>query len=248
VVLSPDPQPGNWIRTTDATWRVTVRQFFADWEGEAPMRAAIERLDQAPPKPEPTIDTLSNGLLDSARWVSESTRYWADMLDKWQALPNAFKSYRQLEDNAIDATPGGEPLICYWKVPHDSALIIRVHPPSADYWSVEFGNYWWESMDYRYRLCSTNCYHAQLEDDGELIVVASHVDPGLPNWLDTCGHNEGYVTYRWVGAQDCPIPQCELVGLAELDRRLPASCQRINVAQRAEQLAERRRGVNKRFY
>jgi hypothetical protein len=53
-------------------------------------------------------------------------------------------------------------------------------------------------MDYRYRLANTNCHYAALEEDGELIVVVSHDDPGLPNWLDPSGHSEGYVTYRWM--------------------------------------------------
>jgi hypothetical protein len=24
---------------------------------------------------------------------------------------------------------------------------VRVTPPAAHYWAVEFGNYWWETMD-----------------------------------------------------------------------------------------------------
>jgi hypothetical protein len=49
--LGPEPHPGNWIRTTPETFRVTFRQFFADWEHEAPMEARIDRLtgDGAPP-------------------------------------------------------------------------------------------------------------------------------------------------------------------------------------------------------
>ena len=109
------------------------------------------------------------------------------MIEKWKAQPNRFLSYRQLDDNPIDATPGGEPLICYWQVPEDEALIVRVFPPRARYWSVEFGNYWWESMDYRYRLANTNDHYAKREADGELILVVSHEDPGVPNWLDASG-------------------------------------------------------------
>ena len=41
IVLSPKEHPGNWIKTTPGAWRVTFRQFFADWEGEAPMVARI---------------------------------------------------------------------------------------------------------------------------------------------------------------------------------------------------------------
>ncbi|TXS95437.1 DUF1214 domain-containing protein [Parahaliea maris] len=255
IFLGPEPPAGssndngngNWIRTTPGSWRVTVRQFFADWENEAPMDARIDRLGDDLPAPVFGVADLQRGLMASAEWVRTSTRYWADMIDKWRCQPNRFLSYRQLDDNRIDATPGGEPLICYWQVPEDEALIVRVTPPQADYWAVEFGNYWWETMDYRYRLCSTNCHHAVLEDSGELILVVAHTDPGLPNWLDPSGHVEGYITTRWMGASSCPVPRCEQVKSSELARYLPAAVQRISPEQRRQQLAGRRRGICKRF-
>ena len=150
------------------------------------------------------------------------------MIDRWKGRPNQFLSYRQLDDNAIDATPGGEPLICYWQVPLDEVLLVRVRPPVASYWAVEFGNYWWETMDYRYRLCSTNQHHAALEEDGELLLVVAHEDPGLPNWLDPSGHDEGYITVRWIGAEEHPVPACEQFPAIELAARLPQDARRLD--------------------
>jgi hypothetical protein len=245
--LSPVPQPGNWIKTTPQTFRVTFRQFFADWENEAPMEARIDRLTGDGSPPQLTPERIIDGLGSASRWVPWSVSYWADMIEKWKAQPNRFLSYRQLDGNRIDATPGGEPLIAYWMLPPDEALIIRVHPPKAQYWAVEFGNYWWETMDYRYRLSNTNCHYAALEDDGELIVVVSHDDPGLPNWLDPSGHTEGYVTYRWMLAESLPVPRCEQVPRAALLEHLPGTVRRITPEARRAQLAGRRRGVLKRF-
>lgn len=247
VILSPDPQPGNWIKTTPDSYRVTVRQFFADWDNETPMNALIDRLGSDTPAPLLSVEQLGKGLRAAAHWVRWSSHYWAEQLDKWQAHPNTFYAYSELDDNKIDATPGGLPLIAYWKLAPDEALIVRVTPPDAQYWAVEFGNYWWETMDYRYRLCSTNCHHAQLEDDGELIVVVSHQDPGLPNWMDPSGHGEGYITYRWVGAASYPRPSCEKIRYAELRSHLPDSVKIISAQERQKQLRERRLGVIRRF-
>jgi len=124
---------------------------------------------------------------------------------------------------------------------------LRVRPPQAPYWAVEFGNYWWETMDYRYRLSNTNCHYAQLEDDGELIIVISRDDPGLPNWLDPSGFAEGYICFRWMGADSCPVPQATQVKRSELMQHLPAHIKRFTPEQRREQLAARRRGVINRF-
>lgn len=248
LICSPTPHPGNWLRTTPETFRITFRQFFADWEHERPMKARIDRLtgDMSPPAPI-TPERLAEQLQASARWVGESLAFWVRMINMWKVMPNTFRSYKQLADQAIDATPGGEPMIAYWALPPDEALIVRVRPPACPYWAVEFGNFWWTSMDYRYRLSNTNCHYAELEDDGELIVVIAHEDPGLPNWLDTSGFAEGYVTYRWMLAESCPEPKATQVKAAELFRYLPQNARRITPEARCEQLAARRRGVINRF-
>jgi len=211
------------------------------------MDARIDILDHEPRDQIPSPASVAAGLIDAARWVKESTEYWAMMIAHWKKRPHQFMSYRQLEDNDIDATPGGEPLIAYWQVAQNEALIVRVRPPEADYWAVEFGNHWWETMDYRYRLCSTNCHHAVLEDSGELLLVISHDDPGVPNWLDPSGHEEGYITVRWMGAAYYPQPVCEKVAREELFDHLPLGHHTINREQRVDQLRERRNGVLNRF-
>lgn len=247
IILSPEEHKGNWIKTTPGSWRVTFRQFFADWENEEPMVARIDRLGELEHDPVLTPQQIQRGLAESAVWVRDSTHFWADMIDKWKVQPNHFLSYRQLDDSEIDATPGGEPLICYWQVPTDEVLVVRVTPPKADYWAVEFGNYWWETMDYRYRLCSTNCHHAILEDSGELLLVVSHDDPGVPNWLDPSGHIEGYITLRWMGAESYPKPECKQMKREALEGYLPTGMKTIDASARREQLSARRLGVIKRF-
>jgi len=247
LVISPDEHPGNWIRSTPGTFRLTFRQFFADWENERPMEATIEREgDCASPEPL-TAERLSRGLRDAADWVHDSVGYWADMLDKWQARPGEFVSYGELESNAIDFTPGGAPLIAWWEVAPDQAMLIRVTPPNASYWAVEFGSYWWETMDYRRRLCSLNQHHAVLEDDGSLLVVVAHEDPGLPNWLDPSGHEQGYVTFRWIGSETYPRPTVECMAADDLEAMLPSGTKRITPPERQAQLRSRRRGVIRRF-
>ena len=248
--LSPEPlavPPRNWMRTTPDSFRVTFRQFFADWEHEDSMQARIDVMTGSGAPPELTPEKVIDGLARSAHWVNWSVGYWCEMLEKWKVQPNTFLSWRQVEDRKIDATPGGQPMIAYWAVPTDEALIVRVRPPKAQYWSLEFGNYMWETMDYRYRLSSTNCHHATLEDDGELIVVISHDDPGLPNWLDPSGHSEGYMTFRWMLAETCPIPVPTQIKRADLFEHLPAGVKRVTPHERKEQLAERRRGIVNRF-
>ncbi|MBB3046226.1 hypothetical protein FHR99_000462 [Litorivivens lipolytica] len=249
--LSPEPKPedfqGNWIQTTHRTYRLTIRQFFADWLNEEPMQAVIDCLSvSAPPEP-PKSELQSERLQKAIQWLRWSVSYWVEQINKWRAQPNAFFAYNELDNNTIDATPGGLPLIANWRLASDEVAIVRVTPPQAQYWAVEFGNFWWESMDYRYRLCSTNCHHAVLESSGELILVIADQDPGVPNWLDRSAYREGYITFRWVGADSYPRPTLEVVKQNALQRALPKGCKTVNAEMRAQQLRERRLGVIRRF-
>lgn len=250
VILSPEPpepRPLNWIKTTPDTFRLMIRQFFADWENERPMDLHIDRLGDPVPPPDISVDSLAEGLLRSAQWLSDLSNHWANTIEMWQKQPLEFLSFRQMTHNTINATPGGEPFLCYWAMAPDEALVVRVTPPLATFWNFEFGNWWFETMDYRYRLSGTNAHHACLEDDGELILVVSHDDPGVPNWLDASGYAAGYLACRWIGADSAPQPKVERIKRSDLFDHLPSQVKKISPDARAEQLAARRRGVMQRF-
>ncbi|MDB5971384.1 MAG: hypothetical protein JWQ90_3834 [Hydrocarboniphaga sp.] len=242
---------GNWIELKPNADRVIIRQFFADWASERPMRVTIERLGAAVEPPRPTAESILTGLSESAAMLEGLVVFWQDMMDIYRQRPNEFLNFRkaaaQVDMKDINATPGGTPYVCYWSVPEDSALIIRVRPPQSEFWNLEFCNPWWETNDYRYRLSGTNMHHAVLEDDGELIAVVSHDDPGLPNWFDTSGFDEGLMDLRWIGGDESVVPKCTLIRRSELAAHLPAKVKTITAEKRRAQLADRHQGIYNRF-
>jgi hypothetical protein len=54
-----------------------------------------------------------------------------------------------------------------------------------------------ESLDYRYFTICINKSSAQYEADGSVRVIVAHNDPEKPNWINTCGHSEGTMLWRW---------------------------------------------------
>jgi hypothetical protein len=50
-------------------------------------------------------------------------------------------------------------------------------------------------------------------------IAVAHRDPGPrhPNWLDTAGHEQGGMLFRWVEAKEYPPIETRLVKLSELD-------------------------------
>jgi hypothetical protein len=71
-----------------------------------------------------------------------------------------------------------------------------------------------ESLDYRYFPVSVNKHTAVKGVDGKVKIIVSKTDPGLPNWINTCAHNEGTMCLRWYrlrnGAQPV-VPECHVV-------------------------------------
>ena len=247
LFIGPDQRPGNYIKSTENTFRVTIRQFFADWQNESPMQARIDCLRDESPPPPITAAELADRLQKTSHWLKWSTRYWAEKLSLWQRQPNRFTSWGEMEKLPIDATPGGTPLICYWQLPEDEVLIIDVTPPQCSYWNCEFGNYWFCTVDYRYRLSGTNCHYAALNSDGSVTIVVSHADPLHTNWLDPAGHSAGYITFRWIGADSLPVPRCRQVKYSALKSELPEGFPQTDSAGRILQVRERRRGTASRF-
>lgn len=247
VIVSAKPHPGNWLKITPRDYRITIRQFFADWENEQPMRARVDLVGEAQPPRTPTTEDVMNGLKATGDWIENTIRYWQDAMDLWRTTPNQFIDWRKQAGEGINATPGGDVAIAHWKVPEGQALILRTRPPKCQFWNIEFNNPWWETMDYVHRLSGTNMHHAVLEDDGELIVVIAHEDPGVPNWLDTSGYTEGMMGRRWMFADSSPNVEFQLVPHTSLFKHLPGDVKRITAEGRREQLAARRRGVYNRF-
>jgi hypothetical protein len=76
-------------------------------------------------------------------------------------------------------------------------------------------------MDYTHRQSSLNGHQAHIDADGRFRCVVAHRDPGVPNWLDSAGHREGVVQYRWIWSEDNPRPTAQIVPFDELRNALP---------------------------
>ena len=57
---------------------------------------------------------------------------------------------------------------------------------------------------------------AVYRDDGSVRIVVAAEDPGVDNWLDTCGHQRGTMCVRWIRARTHPDPRTRVVKRAEL--------------------------------
>ena len=104
-------------------------------------------------------------------------------------------------DPKISNAAGGDANIIYyhsyWNLGKDEALLIEVMPPTCDTWNFQLNNYWMESLDYRYFTICINSHSAKYNPDGSVTVVVAHENPGVANWIETVGHFEGTMCWRW---------------------------------------------------
>ncbi len=247
VILSAQPQEGNWIPLVEHATMLVIRHFFYDWEHEVPASLSIEPLsDRSLLAESPPVDprtALARQVIALGDFVEDNLRFFMDLARP--EAPNTFLP--PFDGTAMGAAAENRPVIGSWKLAPDEALVIEVTPPEGVYWSFSLGNTWWETIDYGNRQSSLNGFQAVVDDDGKVRVVVAHEDPGVANWLDTAGHSEGAIILRCVRTDTAPTPTTRVVSFDRLADELPPTTLRVSPAQRAEVLDVRRRAVSRRF-
>ena len=136
---------------------------------------------------------------------------------------------------------------CFWSLAPDEALIVTFPEPQARMWSLQLYQLgWFEALDFG-RQTSLNQAQMTLGDDGTVTAVLSAHDPGVANWLDTEGREQGLLTFRgaWLTAA-APQASTRLVPLAEVGNFV-SDAGSVSPADRAATVASRREHLRWRF-
>jgi hypothetical protein len=251
VTVGPDEVPGNWLRTTPECDAIIMREFFWDWDNDVSGDTEIELVTRAgrllkDESNDPTPGLVGAQLREIQTFVKANMDFWIDLeAGGLAAMPNGFPPATAKPES------GGahENLNAFgqYTLAPDEALIIDCEPVEAQYWSVHLGTFWWESLDYGNRHTSLNGFQATLDADGRVRAVVSPVDPGVPNWLDTCGHAAGPMLFRWVVAEEGPEVTCTVVKISEVRDHLPADTATVTPEERQATIDRRRKHVIRRY-
>jgi hypothetical protein len=145
--------------------------------------------------------------------------------------------------------PGQYNAVGQFHVEPDQALVFRFEAVDCRYWSFGVGHHrWFVSFDYRTRHCHLNSTQLRTSSDGAVYVVLAGTDPGVANWLDV--DPRGFIFLRWQGvhAEEPARPDATLVPLADLRAHLPADEPLVSPDERADVIAQRRTGADRRFF
>jgi hypothetical protein len=236
---------GDWRPLHAGSEFIMVRQRAYDWGREREASLAIERVGAAPLKPRPTAaetDQRMRALLGG---------FTARLSRKWLEFQNA--ALRRGLVNQLELTDmgGSAPPQRYWvgmfRLDPGEALILETEIPRQHaYWNVQLNDELWNAVEFVYRQSSLNGRQARLDSDGRFRAVIALEDPGVPNWLDPGGAQQGMLIGRWYKADSLPVPTLTAVPLDQLRAHLPADTPVVTPAARAEQLRLRSIGAQLR--
>ena len=240
----PDGYEGHWAPIDPEARGMFTRYRMYDWNHEVDPVLSIECLDPVPPKPRPTPEDIYARIEEMAKFPARKTRMYF-------RLQNAVKESVGFNVFQPVRMPGALIKQTYWpavfQLADDEALIIETEiPENAPYWNVQLNDPLFNALEYVYRCSSTNGAMATLSSDGKFRAVIALTDPGVPNWLDPAGHNEGGIYGRWYDCSSEPVPTLTRVKLAELREHLPADTPHVTPEQRAEELRMRVRACQRR--
>lgn len=240
----PEDWHGPFLQLQPTSNRLLVREYFGDWPNEAPSAFHLERLDDAQAPPPMTLEKSAELMNNIAQGFARRAPFWNGWV---QNSRNKLKNQLRLlvgNQQGLSNNAYGDG---WFDIADDEALLIELEPPKAQMWSFQLGNYWWESIEYITGLGSINSFQAATDNDGKIRLVIAKQDPGIRNWLDTGGHNEGSVMYRFQNTTTVPTPSAQLVKLSELPSLLPRDTAMATAEDREQAIGVRRQHVQRRW-
>jgi hypothetical protein len=214
VRLGGEPQSKNWLPLPPGTNTLMIRQSFLDRSKETEAHYSIRRLSPRTADDALTEPKARENLHRAEEWfcrTGSSMLGWAkNLLPTMNELPAADQDYvRSL---------GADPRMYYywsaWRLARGEALLIHLPElPAEGMWSLCLTNAWLESLDYTQYRINFNSATAQRNPDGSVTIAIADSDPGIPNWLNACGHAQGNMMFRWTKADRIVDPRVQLVKL-----------------------------------
>jgi hypothetical protein len=253
ITLDRTPANGraNHIQLTNEGNSVFIRNTLADWSRENVDRLAVRRVSGAPAGPRPTDDELERMMI--ARLDKVIAHIVQNLQGPIISRPANVLPQPGNAGDKVGFLVTQRNAIGHFRLRPDEALVATFNPGGAAYSTFPVTNVWGVSPDYGEHQCSLNNRQAVANADGRITVVLSALDPGVANWVDTSGLEEGFIMLRWQGlpphahAGEGPGVTSQVVKWAELPAVLPAGLKRVTAAERKAALAERKAGFERRF-
>jgi hypothetical protein len=239
VTAGPDAGGPLHLRTKPGRIQIYTRDSQSDWNME-PATVTVRRLDAPAAARRRSEDEIAEAVIaDLPAWI----RFWRGFKDDFLGFPDP---NRLVGPNGREGNwgylAGGR-----FGIDVDEAVLVTLDPAGSYYTGFQITDPWTIAPDPMFRLASLNNAQAVANPDGTVTYAVALADPGIANWIDTCGLRQGWMLTRWQGVPANPpladmIREVRLVKLAEI----PAAVPRIDLEGRRRQIALRSASFAKR--
>ena len=237
---------GNWRALDPRAVTVTLRQAAYDWGEGRDGRFAIERVDRPLAPRRRTAAELAERLTALARYPRRYAGLWLTVI-KDQAAKGLWNRFEHDDWAGRGGVVGQHYYQGLFRIEPGHVLLLETElPETVRYWNVQLGDMVWNTIDWMNRQSSLNGGQAVIDEDGKFRAVIALDDPGVPNWLDPGGWEEGAIMLRWTEASSGPAPTLTSLPIDELRAHLPTGTATIDPQERDRQLRLRRTGVQLR--
>ncbi|NND68246.1 MAG: DUF1214 domain-containing protein [Halioglobus sp.] len=242
ITVDADPagSRANHVQSSPEAHEFYIRDVLLNWGRDDPNELCIERLGPKPGKPALTTDEQADL---TAQYMLRFAEFTTSLSQgSLRRAANDFSLGVSGEKTGMlrnQVYVGG-----HFALEQDEAFLIHVNDGGAAYFTVPIANVWGTTLDIVDHTSSLNKAQALPNADGTYTFVLCPQDPGVHNWLDTCGFSEGMLTLRMAEfpgqrPRDDLSARGEVIKLEELDKHLPDGAVRVDAAGRAQQQAER---------
>ena len=194
ILISANPEDNPTLLGNGDEHMVMVRQYFTDRNKQPPMELEVEFLGDVP-EPKPLNSAWLAKRIELSRRMLESI--YMRTLDAYQRISNFPKNkFVDVPVELLFPTPDNTYKLCWYELEPDQMIIVSGSLPKARYFSFTFYNVWLESYDYTRHQVILNHDQIQLDENGRFDICVGQQNNGYTNWLDTAGHNSGYLVAR----------------------------------------------------
>jgi hypothetical protein len=219
------------IRTQPGRLQLYIRDSHADWR-QKPAKIAVRRITTAT-APERSEDELAAAIIAG---MTPFVRFWSGFKNTFLGPP---------EPNILvgpQGRIGGWGFLAggKYKLAEGQGLLVTIDRANAAYNGFQVTDLWTIAPDPVWRTPSRNKTQSQASADGTVSFIIAAADPGIVNWIDTCGLTEGWMLLRWQGVPEDADPKNFIreVRLIKLED-VPAGLPRIDLAGRRAEIVGR---------
>lgn len=232
VTVGPEPGTELHLQSESGRMQIYTRDSQSDWQ-QLPAKVNVKRLDRPVKWIKRSEQAIAQAIIDDMpAWVN----FWRGFKDDFLGFP---EPNHLLGPNGRDGNwgylAGGR-----FELSDDQVLMITLDPVGSYYTGFQITDPWTIAPDPMLRLASLNKSQVTANADGTVTYAIALHDPGVANWVDTCGLHEGWLLARWQGVPNdaslnSMIRKVEVVASVDIPNDIP----KIDLAGRRRQINER---------